>query len=557
MFAVALMMVAWLPPGTSSAILASEGADSVKAHEAALQRIGVKTDGRSLLEFFRKRTPSEDELSSLSTLVRQLGAEPYRVRENASAELVSAGRRAIPFLRQALKDADLEVVRRAERCLQQLEQSAERTAILAALRLLAVRRPSGTVETLLNYLPFADDILVEEDVLNVMAKLAMHEGQAHPALAAAVTSATPVQRAAAGLIIGRSPRPEQRNIVRALLKDTDPKVRLATAQGLISGKDRDAIPALIELLEEAPPYLAWQAEDLLCRLAGEGAPPTSLGSSEAERHRCHEAWISWWRTVGSQMNLEDFDVQQRSAGLTLIVAYTGYQGNRGKVWEQAKDGSVRWEITDVQGPIDAQTLPGGRVLIAEYNGHRVTERDREGKVLWEYKWPDRQPLGCQRLPNGNTVIACISEVREVSPEGTLVASYPHRAGTILSFQKLRNGHLVLVTYDGIVREVDDRGNEVRSFRFEKPTEGLVSVEALPGGHFLVPLTSSGRVAEFDGAGKEVRSWPMPHATAATRLANGNILACSNKEQRVAEMTPTGKVVWEERAEGRLFRVRRR
>src|SRR5262249_41467152 len=156
-----------------------------------------------------------------------------------------------------------------------------------------------------------------------------------------------------------------------LLKDADAKVRLWAAQGLLTGKDREAVPTLLDPLADAPQELAWQAEDLLYRLAGEQSPAVALGSgSEAERRRSPEAWAGWWRDHGAQLDLEQLDLAQRTAGLTLIVAYTGYRGNQGRVWERAADGSVRWEITDVQGPIDAQNLPGGRVLIAEYNGQR-------------------------------------------------------------------------------------------------------------------------------------------------------------------------------------------
>ena len=35
-------------------------------------------------------------------------------------------------------------------------------------------------------------------------------------------------------------------------------------------------PALIALLDQAPPAITWQAEDLLCRLAGEQQPAITL-----------------------------------------------------------------------------------------------------------------------------------------------------------------------------------------------------------------------------------------------------------------------------------------
>ncbi len=529
-----------------------------RTDEATLRKWGAGTNDGAILEVFRKRTLTDEELSRLTSLIQQLGSDQFDVRETASAELAAAGRRALALIRRALKDPDLEVATRAKRCLQQIERRNDQPMILAALRLVASRRPAGAVETLLNFLPFADDEVVEEEVLTVLGQIASSGSRTEPVLVAAVHSGVSLQRAAAGRLLGRSALSELREAARMLFTDPDAKVRLWTAQGFLAAKDRDALPILIELLVDAPQDIAWQAEDLLCRIAEETAPDASLATgTHLERRRCREAWMEWWRTTGAKLDSQRLDLEHRSSGRTLIVSYTGYRNNRGRVWERNKNGSVLWEITDVNGPIDVQPLPGGRILIAEYNGNRVTERDQKGRILWEYKWRERQPLGCQRLPNGNTVIACINEIREVAPDGKHVASFTQRASSILSFQKLRNGNLVVVTYDGVLKEMDELGNEVRTLSFERPNEGLVTVEALPGGHFLLPLTSSGRVAELDDSGREIRSWPITKPTAATRLPNGNLLACSNKDQRVVEMTRAGKVVWEEHAEGRVFRVRRR
>jgi len=61
--------------------------------------------------------PTEEELSRA---VRALGSDFFAVRQRASATLWSAGRRAEPFLRQALLSRDREVVRRAEVLLERL-----------------------------------------------------------------------------------------------------------------------------------------------------------------------------------------------------------------------------------------------------------------------------------------------------------------------------------------------------------------------------------------------------------------------------------------------------
>jgi hypothetical protein len=538
--------------------LSLRGDDQTQAADVdTLKKAGLKSDGPALLAFFRQRTLSQDQVAQLTDNMRRLGDNAFPVRQQASADLVKAGAAAVPFLQRALTDPDLEVVRRAERCLQEIKHRMETSQVLAAARLLAVRQADRAPEVLLNYLPFADDPVVEEELLATLAVVGFHKGKVDPALSVALTDAMPGRRAAAGYLLGQSTEGGVRARVRPLLTDTDARVRFQAARGLLAGGEKEAVPALLALLTNGPKDLAWQAEDQLGQLAGDQTPRASVGTgTDEERRRSRDAWTTWWSDHGDRLSLEKPDPDKRHLGLTLIVSLTGYKGS-GRVWERGPDGKPRWDITDAKGPIDAQMVSTNRVLIAEYNGQRVTERDRQGKILWQYDWSGKQPLGCQRLANGHTVIATIHEIREVDAQGSEVASFFHNSGTILSFQKLRNGHLVYLTYEGILRELDEKGKELMSFRFDRPTEGLVTVEALPGGHYLIPLTAAGRVAEFDAAGKELRHWSMPHATAATRLANGNILACSNKLQRVVEMTPGGSVVWEEQTEGRVFRVRRR
>src|SRR5207244_579141 len=100
------------------------------ADEKLLQEAGLKTDGPALLDFFRKRTLSEADIAKLAEAVRQLGDNSFSVREKATAELVAAGRNALPSLRSGLKDADLEIARRAQECIRAIENGPG--ALLAA-----------------------------------------------------------------------------------------------------------------------------------------------------------------------------------------------------------------------------------------------------------------------------------------------------------------------------------------------------------------------------------------------------------------------------------------
>ncbi len=157
-----------------------------------------------------------------------------------------------------------------------------------------------------------------------------------------------------------------------------------------------------------------------------------------DRRKCRDAaWAAWWKDKGDKVDVGRYVEEERPLGYTLGVEY-----NTGRVWECDIDGSIRWEVRDLEGPMDAQVLPNGNVLIAEADARRVTERDLKGAVLWEKKI-DGEPSGCQRLADGNTfVFTCdrppfpavnSSRALEIAPDaGTTIhdIKLPGRSGRV-------------------------------------------------------------------------------------------------------------------------------
>src|SRR5438270_4973645 len=93
--------------------------------EKVLREGNVTPDGASLMRFFRARTLTEAERKRLPDKVELLGAEDFAVREQASRDLINAGRWSIPYLKAAAEDRDLERARRARDCLAAVEGWAE------------------------------------------------------------------------------------------------------------------------------------------------------------------------------------------------------------------------------------------------------------------------------------------------------------------------------------------------------------------------------------------------------------------------------------------------
>src|SRR5262249_46296596 len=132
---------------------------------------------------------------------------------------------------------------------------------------------------------------------------------------------------------------------------------------------------------------------------------------EAGRRKCKEAWTAWWKTAGTTIDLAKLVKSSQWLNYTLAIVLEGPGESVGRVLELDPHKNPRWEITGLQFPMDAQVLPGERVLITEHTGNRVTERDTKGKILWEQKV--NRPIMAQRLPNGHTFIAANDVLMEV------------------------------------------------------------------------------------------------------------------------------------------------
>jgi hypothetical protein len=308
----------------------SRGGDSPFADfvedEKLLENAKIATDGAGLLDFIRKRIVTTVEIERVDGLIRRLGDMEYGNRVQASKDLKDFGKSSLPKLRVALKSKDAEVRRRAEEIIEFLQSDTMSDRLCAAIHLLQDRRPDGAVQVLIDYLPFVEESPVEEEILGTLTCLGVQAGKVDPALAAALHSKTPAQRAAGAMLVGWAGAPDQPLAVKELLNDSDVMVRFRAAQGILAGRDKAAVPTLISLLQGVPLDLSQRAEDLLQRAAGDSAPSRTLGDSEISRKVCFAAWSNW-----SKSNLEKLDLEKRDVSLPLLSINT-----------RAKDVALRW-----------------------------------------------------------------------------------------------------------------------------------------------------------------------------------------------------------------------
>ncbi len=526
------------------------------ADEETLKRAALATDDANLVKFFRDRTLSDDVRRTIVETIAKLGDDSYAVREQATETLRGKGLTAASLLKQAARtpDADVELVKRAEKLLETLK-IPDATTSAAAARLLAAHKSAETVPTLLAFLPFSDDESLTEELRLALVPVAVRDGKPDPVLVKALHDPLPIKRGAAGAALGQAGAPGEREEVHKLLQDSDPQVRLATGLGLVRGRDKAAMPVLITLLGELPAEHAWRVEDVLCRLAGDQSPNVALGSDQAARARCRDAWSDWWKKNGETADLAKLDATPPLLGYTLLVQMSPQNG-LGKVYEIDAQKKSRWSIDNLNYPVDAHMVRNDRVLIVEYNGQQVTERDTtKGDIVWQFQI--QQPICAERLPNGNTFVGCQGQLIVVDHDKKEVFRYNRPNNDIASVTRMRDGGFVFVTNIGTCVRLDATGKEVKSFQIGGRPRVFCGIEGMPDGKVLIPVMIGNKVMEYDADGKNTWSANFANATSASRLPNGNTLVASFNQQKVVELDNTGKSVWEFQSDGWVWRARRR
>jgi PQQ-like domain len=529
--------------------LLTPAADAVQEDEKLVKDAGFDTDKAGLLDFFRKRSLTDVQRQECLDLIQKLGSTVYEERKHASKELTRHGSVVKPLLKDALKNGDAEIVRRAHECLDQLDD-ANPAAPVSAARLLLQRAPEEAIPALLDYLPYAAGDQEMDDLLAVLIETCPLPEKMHPALPLALSDELTARRATAAYVLGRKGTAAHRDAVHKLLADKDCVVRYRAALGLLAAEDKAAVPALFSLLEDAPITLAWQAEDVLFGLAADRGPTGGIGpdSNAAERRKCRELWTAWWKDNEAKVDLKQYLEGERTLGLTLGIEY-----NTGRVWECGRDKTLRWEIKGLQGPMEAQVLPGNQVLIVESRNMMVTVRDFKGNIRWEKKL-ESAPTGCQRLPNGNTFISSYNSVLELDPKGEQVYAFSLNGGSN-AIRKARNGHVIYATANEIV-EVDTANKAVRTVPL--PAGGnWIGIQDLLGDRFVATNSGQGKVVEVDATGKVLWEVEMPRACGVARLPNGHTLVSAGTN--VVEFDEKKTKVWEMTVEGNgsVRRIHRR
>jgi HEAT repeat protein len=551
------------PPAQQAA---PEEADTTATDLKTLREVGLPGNGEALLEYFRKQTAPAADPKRIEALIHQLGDDDFNTREDAFASLAAAGAAATPTLKQFETSTDTELRKRVLDLKRRIEVKAVPAVQSAAARIIARSKPAGAAEVLLAFLPFAMDSTVVDECARTLGSVAMVNGKVEPVLLQALSDTTAVKRGAAAEALVRAKVEEQLPAVRGLLKDADPHVRLRTALALVSRREKDVVPILIDLLADLSPDQLWPVEEVLIRLAGDKAPPIGLGTNETTRKAARDAWQKWYVDARDKIDLARLESPDVMLGYTVLVHQTPNRVVGGKfrgviyeVIEIKNDKTPRWKFEVQTQVVDAQVVGENRVLLAEFQTQQVTERDFKGNIIWKQQ-VGGNPISVQRLPNGNTFVVKNNGMAEYNRKGDEVYTFVHQQFNIFRGQKLRNGEVAYIVNQGqgIFTRMDNKNNVLKTFPVSPIQSIFGSMDVLSNGNVLVPDWQRQRIAEFDKDGKEVKSinnvqWPL----SVHRLPNGHTLVTTQNPGRVIEFNAQGTEVMTYQADGQVFNARRR
>ncbi len=513
-------------------------------------------DDKQLLDEFRSRTLTEEERSHALGLIEKFKDASPDVRIKALEDLIGMGPRAASLLRQILERRDTgpnsdRQMELARQCLAAIEGASSKPLPEAATRLLALRRPRGTVETLVAFIPCAESETISAQIIDVLANVGCSGGKGDPALVRALEDKVSVRRAAAAVALCRGKAEEELPAVRKLLSDADTTVRLQTAAALAHRGDKSAVPVLIALLADLPLDQVWEAEDILATLAGEKAPNKHVGSDKASRTACIDAWKTWWKKEEKNVDLAKLNDTEHASSLLLAVDMQA-----GKVLEVSREGRVRWQLQGPQWPWDAVVCRNGNIFVTQQNNNQVSMWSRQGKELWTKQC--NMPFYCQQLRNGNLFVVCRQQISEFDINGKEVSTQQQaNLNWIVGGCKFPNGHIGLVTQQGQYIRLDASGKQVKTYQLNLPGCVAMNAEVLPGDRVVTSLNIN-RVAEYDDKGKSVWECNVVNPAVPHRLPNGHTLVAQNGMNHLYELDRKGKIVTEKKdLEYRPWRIHRR
>lgn len=552
------------------------GADQATQDKTALEAVGLKGDDfDGMLAYLKSRTLTDADLTKIAALIKKLGDEDFDTRTAATVALEKLGPPAIAPLQTAAKDdaADPEAQYRSRDVLQRMEKVPHAEIAAACVRALAQAKKPAAVPVLLAYLPVADTGAVADAIRDTLAAYAVVDGKPSPLLLAALSDPNPARRGAVGVaLLGDGSNAEVLKavlpkVLAAATAEKDPAAKFdMTFAVLLTGRDKAAMPLLLDLLPGLSRAQVWQVEDVLVQLAGKDAPKARcIQGNQASFEKAQKAWAGWWENAGGKLDLAKASLASRIKGRLLVLAHN-YQFNAsGMLIEFGADEQERNRLTGIGFPMDVAFTPDGRIWTADQNTSSIVERDLTGKqistrqILIDLPNGGRmggQPQGVDVTPDGGVMAVCRNALVVYNKKGDVTVKYvrPNNANfgnhDITGAVRMSTGeYAVFVQNQGPQGQkpevifLDKEGKAIEKKVVKVPSASYQGA-IIESGDGRVTVTEQGGVSEYDiKTGKAV--WTktgLSNPMSLQRLPNGNTLVMYNAGT-VVELTPEGETAW--------------
>jgi len=368
------------------------------------------------------------------------------------------------------------------------------------------------------------------------------DGKVDKAVILALKAKYPIQRLAAAEALARSGGAAQRAGVQAMLKDKDVTVRRRVALLLLEMKDKAAVPTLISLISEVNTDDLGTVEDALVSLAGDKAPPSPDDDNEKTRVVYKKAWEKWYDDSGKKLDLAKIDLSGIGRGYTVICTLDSNYST-GKVFELNSSGKERWKISNLRYPVCASVSRSDRVLICEYYGNKVTERDFKGNIKGFDKTFNTQVVAAHRLAGGKTFVATRNGLYVYDRTGKEEKAITRPSYDVYCAWRYKDGSFGILSNGSTFVKLDKSGAQKASFYIGTYLSSIgVKCHFTKKGGVIVPDYSRSEVREYDASGKQIWKASVKWPNAVSRLPNGKVIVGSRNSRTITELDKNGKVL---------------
>lgn len=545
----------------SAALIAFLAHAPARAQDASdlstLRSKSITATGPGALAYLKKRTPAEDTIKKIDKLIKDLDDDSPEVRDKATTAVAEFGPLARGKLAEAAKSKSAEVRRRARLALEKIPPTDDDAVILPAVaRVLAATKPEGSLQAVLTFLPHIEKQDVADEVAGALAPLAVDKGgKADPLAVKALTSPSPVVRAAAGQALAGVKA--ERVAVHKLLADANVGVRRRVALALLQARDKDAIPALIELTGNKSADDATAAEDALSSLAGEKAPAPVSDSDPKALEKTKANWARWWKEAGPKFDLAKADLNALGRGLDLLCVLPNVGRTDYQILGRDSAGRMKFKISyGTRLPTHASMSRRDRLLVCEWSYSRVQEIDTSGKVQWTKNISN--PLCAYRLRNGHTFIACRNQLIVLDRDNKEIRNLRRPSYDVASAMLFPNGTISMLTTGGSYIRFDKDNKATKTVYLGRSfTLTGMRCHFNADGSFIAPDYNSARVRAYDADGKQKWEATVSQPSSVTQLPSGNLIIASQYLNSLTELNrdgksvgtktvPEGRVMWHDR-----------